>query len=174
MACQFTLPSDPRGRPWRPQGLGHGPRGPQYQHQPLGPLLQLFPFRAWRPGPHGLDAPFPRGEGGSCRKDFITRVLVVLRGRLLKLGTVRQMDLRQKKQQESPGLAALTHWEVRAKGAWGQIRWVSPGQVAHCSPGCRSWGPLVFRSHGPVGGEQGQERRGQAPWRESCPEMPRG
>ena len=38
--------------------------------------------------------------------------------------------LGQKKQQESPGNAAVAHWDVREKGTWRQGHGVIPGDAA--------------------------------------------
>ena len=53
--------------------------------------------------------------------------------------------LAYKKQQESPGWVALSHCEVREKGASGQVQGGFPGRdtTALCSPGCKfRGGPL--------------------------------
>ena len=58
-----------------------------------------------------------------CRKDFTTRVQVIMRVCLLKLGTVKQgMSEYRRCNRRNLGWAALAHWEVKEKKAWRQVQ----------------------------------------------------
>ena len=96
-------------------------------------LLTLSPDRG--PGPERV-CPGPAGsvwvlESGQER--FHSTSPGEFEGAFVKVGDSETgRGLAQKKQQESPGGAALAHWEVREKGALGSGSGGQPGTSCHC------------------------------------------